>query len=363
MADTTEFTPQSPPTIQTDGDASHFLKAGELSTTPPVPAESMPMTCGSCTRQFQKLFGRLLYVFPILAVVGGIACALTLLFDFDGGISHIRSGSVWFALVLTAWGLGLMLAILSICPFGRRVRQFRLPRADAGVTFCGLFTAAMCAILSLRQLYTAFTTAPDPSAIVDTLSLTRLGGILLLIGAVYFLWVGLGKRDTLGMVLSLVACLGVILVLFWNYFDFTLPLNSPLRHLDTIAWSALLLFLLSEARMQVDLWYTSVPFSLFSALTTVLFTGGYGLTGVILALTGDPQFDLIQSALFVGAGGLAFCRVSALPSLIGDHIPPPPTKDEIKKYAKKHKIPLPAAKSEPAATAETDPAPHTDNEQ
>lgn len=330
--------------VDVDADCAKFVSGKELSNTPPVPAETLPRLWGRSSRLFTKYFKMLLPFFPILASLSGLAGALALLFDFDSEISHFAEGSPWFALLLGLWCSGIVVLLFAVFPFGRRVRQYRAAKADTGVTFCGFFVAALSCLLALRQLYTAFTTAPDTTAVVDILPLTKLAAVFLLVAAFYFLYVGLGKRDTLGMVLSLVACLAVIMVLFRDYFDFTLPLNSPLRNMATLAWSGLLLFLLTEARMQVDLWYTSVPFTVFSCLLAVLFTGGYGLTGVIVALSGDAQFDLIQSALFLGAGALAFFRVRQLPELIGDHLPPPPTKDEVKKYAKKHKIPYDAKK-------------------
>lgn len=345
--------------VDVDVDCAKFVSGKELSDTPPIPAEALPRLWGRSSKSFTRYFHCLLYFFPILALLAGVACALTLLLDFDSGISHIQKDSLWFALTLAFWSSGIVLLLFAIFPFGRRVRQYRPAKADTGVTFCGFFTAAMLCLLSLRQLYTAFTTAPDTDAVVDILPLTKLAAVFLLMGAFYFLYVGLGKRDpqgnTLGMVLSLAACVAVIMVLFRDYFDFTLPLNSPLRHLATLAWSGLLLFLLSEARMQVDLWYTNVPFTIFACLFAVLFTGAYGLTGVIVALAGQSlQFDLIQSAMFLGVGALAFFRVRQLPDLIGDHLPPPPTKDEIKKYAKKHKIPYDTKNEKPTEAPQED---------
>lgn len=341
--------------VPMDKDCARFVSAKELSDTPPVPAESLPRLWGKSSRFFTDHFRALLYFFPVLALLGGITCALTLLTGFDADISHIRSDSLWYALTLAFWGCGVLLILAAIFPFGRRVRQYRPAKANTPVTFCSFFTAALLCLSSLRQLYTAFTTAPDPSAAVNILPLAKLAGAFLLVAAFYFLYTGLDKRDTLAMVLSIVACLAVIMVLFRDYFDFTLPLNSPLRNLSILAWSGMLLFLLTEARMQVDLWYTSVPFTLFGSLFAVVFTGGYGLTGVIMALCGNAQgnapFDLIQSALFLGVGAMAFFRVRQLPELIGDHLPPPPTKDEIKKYAKKHGI-TPAEGDDKAAPAE-----------
>lgn len=340
--------------VDVDVDCAKFVSGKELSDTPPVPAETLPRLWGRSSKLFTKYYRILLPFFPILAGLAGIAGALALLFDFDSGISHFAEGSPWFALMVGLWCSGIVVLLFAMFPFGRRVRQYRPAKADTGVTFCSFFVAALSCLLSLRQLYTAFTTAPDATAVVDILPMTKLAAVFLLCGAFYFLYVGLGKNSTgnaVAMLLSLIACLGVIMVLFRDYFDFALPLNSPLRNMTTLAWSGMLLFLLTEARMQVDLWYTSVPFTVFSCLFAVLFTGGYGLAGVIVALAGQSvsgQFDLIQSALFLGVGALAFFRVRQLPDLIGDHLPPPPTKDEIKKYAKKHKIPY--NKEEKAAT-------------
>ncbi len=354
---TTSSSAPSVDLVPVDKDCAKFVSGKELSDTPPLPAESLPRLWGKSSRFFTAHLQALLYFFPILTLLGGITCALTLLTGFDADISHIQSDSLWYALTLAFWGCGALLILGAIFPFGRRVRQYRPAKANTPVTFCSFFTAALLCLHALRQLYTAFTTAPDPSAAVDILPLAKLAGVFLLFAALYFLYTGLDKRDSLGMVLSILACLAVILVLFRDYFDFTLPLNSPLRNLSILAWSGMLLFLLTEARMQVDLWYTSVPFTLLGCLFALVFTGGYGLTGVIVALCGDIQFDLIQSAMFIGVGALAFFRVRQLPDLIGDHLPPPPTKDEIKKYAKKHGIATKEASAE-AKPADTESHPN-----
>ena len=55
----------------------------------------------------------------------------------------------------------------------------------------------------------------------------------------------------------------------------------------------------------------------------------------MLAFTGHRQFQLLEEAAFIALAALAFIRLKGLPALIGDHMPPPPTEDEIKKMAKK----------------------------
>lgn len=320
--------------LEKENDCALFLKKGQLSQTPPVPAEELPMIRGASTRRFTGISRKALWAPVVLGVLAGGFWALTCLTDFDWDIGHIASGSLWFTLAMLCWILGFAGTAALMIP-AWRVRQYRFPAAGLGETFSGFLAAALFGVHALRLVLTAFTTAPSSAALINVAGLSKAAAGCLFLTALYFLCVGIDRRGVLMTVLSMGGCVSVMLVLFRDYFQFDQPLNSPIRNLSMLAYAALLLFFLAETRVNVDLWYTGVPFTVLANVSVILLTGAYGLAEVILAVTGNAQFSMIEGAAFLGAAALAFFRLKKLPSLIGDHLPPPPTEDEVKKAAKK----------------------------
>lgn len=315
-------------------DCAVFTKRDQLSATPPVPAEHFPAVRGLSTRRFETLHRRLLPVQAALALLAGGCWALTGLLHFDWEIGHIVSGSVWFALTLVSLLVGTGLTVFLMIP-AWRTRQYRQVSVGPGETFCSFFIAAMLGISALRQIYDQFTTPPASAAMINMGMLSRLAAAGMILCALYFLVQGLGRRGKLTTTLVMGACLGVMLVLFRDYFDFTLPLNSPLRNFSMLAYAALLLFLLAETRTHVDLWYAGMPFTVLAYNAVLLLCGCTGIGQAVLAFTDRGHFQLLEEAAFIALAVLAFIRLHGLSARIGDHVPPPPTEDEIKKMAKK----------------------------
>jgi len=324
----------SPAFPESDKDHAVFLKRNQLSATPAVPADKLTPTRGRSTKQFTALFGILLPAISVLAVLAGICWALTCLLSFDWELGHPAAGSVWYILTIVLLALGLVCTGL-LALRGRRTRQYRYPVSGMGETFCAFLAAALFGIGCLRQVYDLFFTAPESVSALSSDTLNRLAVLSLLFCVLYFLFVGLNKTGGIMSLLSMASCLAVMLTLFRDYFDFTLPLNSPLRNLSTLVYAALLLFFLAEARMHTDLWYTGVPFSVLAYASVILLAGSVGLGQAVSALTGNTAFSLIEQAAFLAAAGLSYCRLKQLPSLIADYLPPPPTEDEIKKAEKR----------------------------
>ncbi|MBQ8642858.1 MAG: hypothetical protein IJ480_11655 [Clostridia bacterium] len=318
---------------ESDEDCAVFLRRNQLSSTPPLPADQLTPPRGRSTRRFTKLFAKFLPVPPVLAALAGICWALTCRLDFDWNIGHPAAGSVWYGLTIALLLLGTVSAAAVMIP-AFRTRQYRMPRTGPGETFSAFLAAALFGIRCLRQVYDLATTAPDSAAagLLDKLCVPAM-----LLCALYFLCAGLGKKGGIMTFLSMGSCLAVMLTLFRDYFDFTLPLNSPIRNLSMLVYAALLLFFLAETRMHVDLWYAGMPFSVLAYTSVILLAGGIGLGQAVTALLGNAQFNLIEETAFVAAAALAFFRLKQLPALIADHLPPPPTEDEVKKAEKKNR--------------------------
>ena len=317
-------------------DCAVFLKRNQISHTPPIPAETMTATRGLSTRRFEALLRRILPVQAALSVLAGVFWAMTGLKDFDWSIRHITGASLWYIVTLLSLLLGFGCTILLMVP-ARRTRQYRQSPTDTVETLCSFFAAAMFGIHALRQFYTLITTPPAASSLLNTMLLSRLACVGMLFCALYFLLLGLGRRGVLTTLFSMCACLGIMLVLFRDYFDFSQPLNGPLRNFAMLAYAALLLFLIAEARTHVDLWYAGMPFTVLSYCAVLLLCGCTGIGQAVLAFAGYTGFSMIEEAAFIALAVLAFFRLKKLTALIGDHLPPPPTEDDVKKMEKKLK--------------------------
>ncbi len=326
-----------PAFLEAEEDCAVFLSAkdlrsGMLSRTPPVPAEELTRTRGASTRRYQKLAKTLLPALPVCALLAGLCWALTLATGFDADIGHIRRGCPWFWLMLLPLLAGA--AITGVLAWtARRTRQYRLPRTGVPETFTALFAAALLGFHGLKEIYTLITTPPEANVMGP--DLTMPAAVALFLCTAFLLMTGLGRKSVLLPWLAMGSVLSCTLILFRDYFDFTLPLNSPIRYMTALTVMGLLLFFLAEARMYTDLWYCSAPFSVAAYGITIVLTGGASLAFAVLALLGDTSFSLVREIAFAAIAALAFFRLRQLGSLLGDHMPPPPTEEEIRKYGKK----------------------------
>ena len=179
----------------------------------------------------------------ILAVLAGLFLFLAVRNDFDSGIGHFAEGSVLF------YGFaGFCLASLALCiGFGAWAKKHLTLPGNREVSIPQIFTAYSAALVALI-LFAA-----------DVWDMIRFGGytipglaeLVTLPGMTVFFVLAVSPARRGGRahaIAGMFACLSVNFMLFKSYFDFTLPLNSPIRNALTVMEAALLLFLLSETR-------------------------------------------------------------------------------------------------------------------
>ncbi len=121
-----------------------------------------------------------------------------------------------------------------------------------------------------------------------THTLPSVGEVITLLGmALFFAFGAIPSKagGKLHVLFGIFACLSVNLMLFKNYFDFTLPLNSPIRNALTLTEGAFLLHLLSE--MRTLLGRNTVRFARFTSFVALSLTGGIAF-GLLLALIFTP---------------------------------------------------------------------------
>lgn len=217
----------------------------------------------------------------ILAVLTGLFLFLAVRNDFDSGIGHFVRGSALF------YGFaGSCLAAFVLCVgFGAWAKKHMALPENHEVSIAQIFTAYSAALAALVIFVT------------DVYAMIRFGGdtipgvaeLITLPGFTVFFVLGVSPTRRGGKahaIAGFFACLSVNFMLFKSYFDFTLPLNSPIRNALTMMEAALLLFLLSETR------------SILGKNTPVFY---YIATGIAVSVMGGIALGLLLVTLLVPA--------------------------------------------------------------
>lgn len=197
--------------------------------------------------------------------------------DFDGDIGHFARGSILFG-----GFVGVCVALLILCVgFSLIARRRAAPcvgeRAPAGTLrrVSSLCVALASIALFISNLFSLFA--------AESVRFAALAQTIALPGAAAFFAMESSekyRKSKAHTISGCLACLSVNFMLFDGYFDFTLPLNSPIRNAITVMESALLLFLLSRTRSSLD---KNTP--AFSALAVALAASVMGATALGLTLT------------------------------------------------------------------------------
>lgn len=243
------------------------------------------------TQKTQKIITLLLLIFAVLA---GLFLFLAVRRDFDSDIGHFARGSVLFFCFI-----GFCLAALALCIGLGAWSKNHLPLPDNRE-------------VSIPQIFTAYSAALVAIVIFASngYSFIKFGGYTLpglaewitLPGVAVFFVLEVSptrRKSKAHAIAGIFACLSVNFMLFKRYFDFSFPLNSPIRNALTVMEAALLLFLLSETRSILDK-NTPVFFSIASGAAVSMMGGiALGLLLVTLIVPAEiPQgISLLRCAL------------------------------------------------------------------
>lgn len=210
-------------------------------------------------------------------VLGGLFLFLAVRKDFDSGIGHFAEGSVLFGCFAACLAAAVIAAAVTAVLAGKR-RYLPAEGETAGIL--RIFPAYSAALIAA----VLFGTGVWDRLRLESSSLPGLIELILLPGiAVYFV-LAVSQNGRCGKARAaagIASCLSVNFMLFSGYFDFTLPLNSPVRNALTIMEAALLLFFLSETRTVLG--KNTPAFSCFASCTAISLTGGIG-TGLFLVV-------------------------------------------------------------------------------
>ena len=161
-----------------------------------------------------------------------------------------------------------------------------IPEPSPRSAFASVLAAAMCLLVLYDAVRTAAaavpTTAKTPSP--ENLGLWSAIAGLFLAASVLLGFFGENRGlKTIPVVCAVIGALSVNLAMFACYFDFTIPLNSPVRNFTTLMQAAILLFLFSEARLMIvkEPKELPPPFQLATEYAAVILGMGVSLGGIL----------------------------------------------------------------------------------
>lgn len=276
---------------------------------------------------------------PILIVIAAVIASsffLAMKHDFDLTIGHFDTASVSFTILKIAAAAAVVICC-ALALVARRSASFADDPAETPITtFAAVLTALMCVIgLVSSALDISLGITVDKFKLISTILLPFVGisMILSLIPAY--------SHSRVRQVTAILAVLSVNFSMFSDYFDFTLPLNSPIRDLVTVMKSAALLYLLSEARFSFGkkCERATVPFFILSSGITGSVTLGYSLGAIAFSIlspiTDNPNPSVISLALYAAIGIHAIGRFAITVKSAGEYVEP--KKEEKEKKSEKVK--------------------------
>ena len=246
--------------------------------------------------------------------------ALAMRFDFEYDIGHFSRTSFFFHAAAAAAAAGVLLALAEAFLTRRKIFD-PLPGSSPVSVFGAVMAAAMSVSAAVLTLSSYMRSVPEEGLTPAKMSLaSALLGLCL--GASALL--NLSKEQRGGQAVPVVtAVLGVFsvnLAMFAAYFDFSVPLNSPVRNFTTLAQAAVLLFLLSEARLTLVKGPDELPVPFQRFAETAAVTVGFGVSfgGVLYRLmilgsahSPEPNLSLPRLALYAALGCIAWDRLLA----------------------------------------------------
>lgn len=271
-------------------------------------------------RQIEKIFPAL----PVIGVIIALAVSSGLVLSFDNDIGHFEFGSTSF--YITAVGI-IVATVLSAVLAVRSLNSFSLTAFPTGepLSSCAAYFAALMAIIeTAADLYGAIFLDAPIDGTLELLSVILLPAvsISLILGTLEKT-----RSSCAKIIFALVGSLSIISDMFARYFDFTLPLNSPIRNLITIAEAGILLFLFSEIRLAIShKERATAPFFVFSTAFASSAVLGISFGLCVYAFSSpyaaEAGISVYRFAFCFGTAILASSRLRSLGRCAGNYVTP-----------------------------------------
>lgn len=290
------------------------------------------------------------YAALIFALAIGVCYALAMCRDFDFTIGHFALDSVPFHIAAVLCGIGIFAALIAYFSSGTKILD-PLPEPGTLSVFAGLLSAAMCLVILYQAIRDRAAAIPEKLVSPENLFLfSALAGLFLAASVILGLFPENRGMKTIPSVCAVLGALSVNLAMFACYFNFTVPLNSPVRNLTTLMQAAILLFLFSEARLTLVKGPKElpVPFQIATQYAAVVLGLGISLGGILwrllrtvsaafepyspLTAGPDPTLPLPRLVLYFALSLLALDRL-----LAGSKVIRSLTKEEIEEAERKAK--------------------------
>jgi len=279
---------------------------------------------------YVRTLRKVLPVFPAIGLVIALALSAGLVLSFDEAIGHFEYGAGTFYVMAA----GIVAAAAVSAVLGRCAKEkFSLtafPESSPLFLCASYFTAIMAAVTSAAFFYDTFVLHLPYGGKLELFAavLTPAIAVSVILGAHEKT-----RQSAAHIVFALLAVLAVNLNMFACYFDFTLPLNSPVRNIITIAQAGVMLFLLSEARLALSHETRSTaPFfvftSAFAASAALGISFGLCVFGLVSPDAADMEISVYRFACYFGVCLLALSRLLALNGIAGTYVAPPETEEE-----------------------------------
>lgn len=247
----------------------------------------------------------------IIGVLIALALSCGLVFSFDEEIGHFaKNAPAFYVLTVGVLGGTAAATVLGRCAKGRF--SFRgIPQHSLLSTSAAYFSAILAAVSAAAELYEMYVLQLGDGSIL------HLAAAVLALAIPAFLILGTtakGSRSTVRVFFGILAVLAVTAHMFANYFDFTLPLNSPVRNVVTLAEAGTMLFLLSEVRLALDpAKRATAPFYAFTSAfaASVVFGISFGLCvfAFVSPNAAEMGISVYRFACYFGIGLLALARL------------------------------------------------------
>jgi len=282
-------------------------------------------------KRFIGFFKQITAVFPILAFVIAVTYCAAMAADYDSVIGHFERGSVPFVISIAVSVIAVAVSLAAVIASYKKASF----AADPGENPVTLFGALLGILMSI---------AWPIAAAVDYShgALAKFGGISAIlvpfIGITMVLSISEKMRfSPVRRITAILGILGMNVSMFSDYFDFSLPLNSPVRNYVTVVKAAALLYLLSEARFtfgaasrRPDLGQT-----VFAVGTAASLTLGYPfgavLSSVFAGVASNPNPGIFELGLLFAVGIHAAGRLFTIVPAVGVYVP---KEDDKKKNGK-----------------------------
>jgi len=257
----------------------------------------------------------------VLAVVTAVSYYIAMKNDFDSSIEHFASGSAAFVAFAVSAAVSAVFSLALSVILTKNQEIASEPKTSILSAFGAVLSAVMCIsiVFSETGAFAKSSSAETSAPVIIAAVLTVFIGVSAILNMLK-----IKIPQSVRIVVATLAVAAVIVRLFASYFDFSHPINGPVRNINTIIEASALIFLISEARLtfgtaKSPLNKTTAFFYLFSCMVMVSVGFGFSLGaliyGIVNGYSGNPNLSLMRLALYISLAFIALDRILAYASI------------------------------------------------